>query len=150
MSGETSVRRAGLSDLDTLAPLFDAYRVFYRQESDLAAARAFLEKRLSQDESVVFLALQDGQALGFTQLYPSFSSVSLGRIWILNDLFVDSAGRGQGVGTALLEAARQFGLETGALRLTLGTARDNLTAQRVYEAHGWQREEKFYGYDLNL
>ncbi len=149
MSGELSVRRAGLADLDVLAPLFGAYRVFYQRESDLAA-RDFLQARLEQNESVVFLALSGDQALGFTQLYPSFSSVGLGRVWILNDLFVDPAGRGRGVGTALLEAARQFGLETGALRLSLRTEIGNLTAQRVYEAHGWVREEKFYGYDLKL
>ena len=146
-----TVRPATPADLDALAALFDAYRVFYKQPSDLAGGRAFLAERFERGESVIFIAVdEDGRALGFTQLYPSFTSAGMKRIYILNDLFVAETGRRQGVGTALLEAAATFARESGAARLALSTAFDNLTAQSVYEAHGWTRDQDFYSYNLKL
>jgi GNAT superfamily N-acetyltransferase len=138
------IKRAAVADLDAVAPLFDAYRQFYGQRSDLAAARAFLGERLSRDESVIFLAVADvdaGEAIGFTQLYPSFSSVSVRRLWILNDLFVRQGVRRGGVGRRLLERARDWAIETGAKGLTLATAPENAAAQALYESCGWRRDE---------
>lgn len=144
--------RATPADLDALAPLFDAYRVFYRQTADLATARAFLLERLQRDESVIILArYRDGRdTLGFTQLYPAFSSVSVRRIWILNDLFVAPEARQLGVARSLMEAARAFASATGALRLVLETAEDNLPAQELYEALGYARETGTRHYSLEL
>jgi len=145
------VRRASLADLDSIAPLFDAYRQFYGQAHDLALARKFLRERLEQDQSVIFLALgPDLSPVGFTQLYPSFSSASAQRIFILNDLFVDPGARRSGAGRALLEAAADFGRSAGAVRLTLSTAHTNTPAQSLYEATGWLRDEVFRSYHLAL
>lgn len=141
---------AGLEHLEALAPLFDGYRQFYKQESDLTGAKAFLEARLQREESVVFLALEGTEALGFTQLYPSFSSVSMARLWILNDLFVNPAARGKGVGEALLARAAEFARETGAVGLQLETATDNYPAQGLYQRAGWRRETAFYTYVLGV
>jgi GNAT superfamily N-acetyltransferase len=143
------IERAGLADLDAAAPLFDAYRQFYGQRPDLSAARAFLEERLLRDESVIFLAVaDDGSALGFTQLYPSFSSVSLKRLWVLNDLFVAPGVRRGGVGRRLLERAREWAVETGAKGLVLSTAVTNKAAQSLYESCGWRRDDEFQHYHL--
>lgn len=136
------IHYASPDDIDDLVPLFDAYRVFYRQPSDRVLARRFLAQRMHFGESVVLLARDagNGDALGFVQLYPGFSSVSAGRVWILNDLFVAPAARGRGVGRALMQRARVHGQATGALCLTLSTAQDNRTAQQLYESEGWQRD----------
>ena len=143
------VKRAGPGDLDAVAPLFDGYRQFYGQRSDPAAARAFLAERLARDESVIFLAVaEDGEALGFTQLYASFSSVSLRRLWILNDLFVDPGVRRGGVGRRLLERAREWAVETDTKGLTLATAVTNRAAQSLYESCGWRRDDEFQHYYL--
>jgi len=142
------VRRAGLADLDDLAPLFDGYRQFYGQRSDLAGARAFLAERLRRDESVIFVAYADESALGFTQLYPSFSSVSVKRLWILNDLFVSPAARRGGVGRRLLERAREWAVETDAKGLTLTTALTNTAARSLYESCGWRLDDEFAHYQL--
>src|SRR6185437_8325183 len=100
------VKRATAADSETIAPLFDAYRQFYQQVSDLDGARAYLTERLEGGESVVFFALlDDGTSAGFTQLYPIFSSTSMQRAWLLNDLFVAPGTRRAGVGRALLERA---------------------------------------------
>lgn len=145
-----STRQAVLADLDLIAPLFDGYRCFYGKDTDLATARAFIAERLILRESVIFLALDGAdKALGFTQLYPSFSSVSARRIWILNDLFVASPSRGLGVGKALLDAARQFAGQTGAKRLVLSTAHDN-PAQKLYESQAYVRDTEFLHYELEL
>lgn len=145
------VKRAGVTDLDSVAPLFDAYRQFYGQRSDIAAARAFLDDRLRREESVIFLAVADEQgkeALGFTQLYPSFSSVSVRRLWILNDLFVRPGGRRGGVGRRLLERAREWAIETDAKGLILATAVSNAAARALYESCGWRQDDEFAHYVL--
>lgn len=143
--------RATLGDLPALVPLFDAYRVFYRQPSDAGRARAFLGERLERGESVVYLARDGGgAALGFTQLYPCFSSVSASRFWILNDLYVEARARRLGVARALVEAANAHAITTGAARVTLTTARDNTPAQALYESLGYVRETKMLDYTLEF
>lgn len=144
------IRRAQLSDLAALTPLYDGYRVFYDQPSDLHVAERFLADRLRQGDSVIFLAEEDGRALGFTQLYPIFSSVTAGPAWLLNDLYVDPDARRGGVARALLERARVHGLETGARWLALSTQKTNHPAQRLYESLGWQRDTEYYHYELPL
>lgn len=140
---------ATLAEVDAIASLFDAYRVFYRRPSDPDAARQFIHDRLSAGESHILCAVDDdGRLVGFTQLYPTFSSVSLGTIWILNDLFVDPAARRRGVGRMLLAAARDHAAEGGAVQLKLSTQKTNTAAQALYESTGWVRDEEFYQYQL--
>src|ERR1700686_1650856 len=104
------IRQATVGDLDLLGPLFDAYRQFYRQPSEPERARRFLLDRFGHNQSIIFLAFaEDAAAIGFTQLYPSFSSGAMARILILNDLFVTPEARRRGVGLALLQAAAEYG-----------------------------------------
>jgi GNAT superfamily N-acetyltransferase len=148
---EIRIVRAGRNELDDLAPLFDGYRQFYGQRSDLAATRAFLGDRIERDESVTYVAYTGSrEPVGFTQLYPSFSSVSLKRLWILNDLFVRSDIRRGGVGRALLERARRHAVETGAKGLVLNTGVTNTAAQTLYESCGWKKDDEFFQYHLFL
>lgn len=146
------IKQADIHDIDLLVPLFNAYRVFYGQASDEAGARRFLTERIGQHESVVLLALYEEEkaAAGFAQLYPSFSSVSMKRLWILNDLFVHKIYRKGGVAGGLLEAAKRHAAATGAKGLALSTAHDNLNAQRLYEKSGYVKDEGYFHYDLTL
>jgi GNAT superfamily N-acetyltransferase len=150
--GEVRVVQATSEHLEALAALFDGYRQFYGESSDVNGARAFLAERLERGESVLFLALldQDGQEIpaGLAQLYPSFSSTAMRRLWIFNDLYVAPEARGHGVGRALLQAAREHAERTGAKGLELMTARDNEAAQALYESMGWKRDEVFLPYTL--
>jgi ribosomal protein S18 acetylase RimI-like enzyme len=153
--GEVSVIRAGLAHLDALVPLFEAYRAFYRQPPDAGRARTFLRDRLVRDESVVFLAESrsgSGAAVfvGFTQLYPLFSSTAMERLWLLNDLFVAPAARGQDVARRLMLQAERHARETRATGLMLQTAIDNAAAQRLYESVGYERDTHFYVYNRDL
>jgi len=143
MSSSISVRQAVLSDLEELSGLFDEYRQFQKQPSDRDAARAFLKARFDHGESVLFIAHDAGAPVGFAQLYPSFSSVSLARVFVLNDLFVNPAGRRRGVAAGLLAAVEAHAWALGAARVTLNVARDNEVAQQLYEACGWKRDEQF-------
>ncbi len=143
---QTAVRQAVLADLPVLAPLFDGYRQFYGRTSDVAAAEAFLRERFNHGESVVFLAHDEDVPVGFTQLYPSFSSVSLARTFVLNDLFVVPGRRRTGVGSALLRAATDYARSLGAVRVTLNTDIQNTSAQAVYEARGWKRDREYFVY----
>lgn len=139
-------RIATLDDLDAIAPLFADYRAFYAQAHDVGIAREFLRDRLANGESTVILAFDAddarhdapiGTLLGFTQLYPMFSSVRVARVYVLNDLYVTAHARRRGVGEALLHAAAAFGRSRGAIRLELETTPDNLSAQSLYRAQGW-------------
>lgn len=151
MEIDMEIRKAYLKELAMLAPLFDAYRVFYNQPSNLAMAREFLKARMLNEESVIFVAVDDaGKAVGFTQLYPSFSSVSVARIWVLNDLYVRPESRGHGVAKRLMNAAREFASNDKAKGLTLETAERNISAQRLYESLGYNRESGIYHYFLTL
>ncbi|WP_213940412.1 GNAT family N-acetyltransferase [Pseudomonas sp. dw_612] len=144
-------QRADASHLNQVANLFDAYRGFYGQPSNLPQSRDFIAERIAQDESAIFLALDDnGEALGFVQLYPTFSSIDAHRTWLLSDLFTAPAARGRGVGTLLMNTARAFALSTGAKGLVLETATDNFGAQRLYESLGYVRDTGYYTYCLDL
>ena len=138
---ETTIRRASAADLDALVPLFDAYRVFYAQPSDPVRARDFLAERLAKGESAVLIAERGPSAVGFTQLYPIFSSVRTARTWLLNDLFVVEGARRGGVARALLDAAAAFARGQGAAGLVLETTRDNAPARALYRAAGWHEDE---------
>lgn len=144
------IRRALPTDLYLLAPLFDRYRQFYGRESDVAAAYGFLKDRIERDESVVFLAHDDGTALGFAQLYPTFSSLSLARRLVLNDLFVAEQARRLGVGRALIAVSAEYGRTVGAIGLELSTAKSNERAQALYRSTGWVRDEVYDHYSLTL
>jgi GNAT superfamily N-acetyltransferase len=152
-STAVTIIRANIEHVGLLTPLFDAYRQFYQQPSDLQGAQAFLTERLERGESVIFLGLleKEGgsqQPVGFTQLYPLFTSTQMRRMWLLNDLFVAPQARQRGVGHALLEHARRFATETGAAEMMLQTAVTNTTAQALYQSLGWQRDTEYVTYTL--
>lgn len=151
------IRQIRFNEAFLVVPLFDQYRVFYKQVSDIPRAQAFIEARLQQQESVIFVAFTNRNGLlhpaGFTQLYPTYSSVRTIRNWILNDLFVEAACRRTGLGEALIRKAMEFATATGAHFLQLETATDNFTAQKLYERIGFQQQQpdadfRLYRYPL--
>lgn len=139
-----TIRRAKKKDIEQLSVLFDKYRIFYKQEPDMKNAKVFLKKRMKRKESVIFVAEERKELIGFTQLFPIFSSVSMKRTWLLNDLYVNEKARGKGAASNLLNAAKEFGAETNSKWLLLQTAADNFTAQKVYEKNGWIKETDFF------
>jgi GNAT superfamily N-acetyltransferase len=139
-----------LEDIRTVAPLFDAYRVFYKAPSDPAAAYEFLYERWRLHESALFIAFDGARPVGFVHLYPLFSSVRMGRLWLLNDLFVIPTARRTGAGRLLMQRAEQHARETGAAGLTLSTAIDNTTAQALYTADGYERDERFFVFNKSF
>lgn len=143
--------RASVEYLEAVASLFDGYRGFYGQPPNLEQSRAFIAERMAGNESAIFLVQdQSGEALGFVQLYPTFSSIDAHRTWLLSDLFTTPAARGRGVGRLLMNTARDFAVKTGAKGLVLETATDNFTAQSLYESLGWVRDTGYYTYNLDL
>jgi ribosomal protein S18 acetylase RimI-like enzyme len=143
---------AGPNDVDSVAELLDEYRQFYEAESDLPGARAFLEKRIEKNESAVFLALGGAngseKALGFVQLYPLFSTVSLEPVWNLNDLYVSPSARHSGVGRALIERARELAVATGSRGLIMSAGHDTHGVHELIHAVGFVRDDEFIHYFL--
>ncbi len=146
---DITTRRATLADLDAIAPLFDAYRGFYGQPGDVDRARSWLHERMQRDESVVLVAERGARIVGFTQLYPMYSSVRTARTWVLNDLYVDEAARRSGVARALLDASAAYANEQGAAYIALETTRDNAAARALYRGAGWH-EDQTQWYSLRL
>lgn len=144
--------QASVKDLEELAPLFDQYRIFYNQESNLKDAEQYLSDRMEHQESVIFIAkdLHTDRITGFTQLYPSFSSISMKRSWILNDLFVQDEYRGLGIARQLLNEAKDYALLTKAKGIELSTSYLNIKAQKLYESLGYEKDNEFYHYYLTL
>lgn len=144
------VVRVEISDVPAAAPLFAAYREFYGEPHDVEAAAGWLTARLEREESIVLIAVDGNTPVGFTQIYPSFSSTRLAPIWILNDLFVSEAARGTGAVDALLNTAATLGKEAGAISIELATAHTNHRAQSVYDRHGYQPDEHYKHYEKPL
>ena len=142
-------RQASIQDIDQLAILFAEYRVFYQQLFDPVAAKLFLQERMMNQESMIFIVIDDGKYAGFTQLYPSFSSVGMRKIWILNDLFVVQSHRQKGIARALINHVLGYSKETGRKKVVLSTAYDNFNAQRLYEKLGFTRSD-FYNYEIEV
>lgn len=142
--------QATIEDLDGVSNLFNLYRMFYQQESDLEGARNYIKERIENKESIIFVVKDEQSYVGFTQLYPTFSSISMKRSWILNDLYVDSKARKQGIGEKLLLKAKEFAIENGAKSISLSTAPENVSAQRLYEKNGYKKDSQFYHYELDL
>ena len=141
---------ATIEDLDGVSHLFNLYRMFYQQEADIEGAKAYIKERIERKDSVIFVVKDEQNYVGCTQLYPTFSSISMKRAWILNDLYVDTKARKQGVGEMLLHKAKEYAIETGAKSISLETATDNYSAQRLYERNGYKRDCQFYHYELVL
>lgn len=138
------IKKVTVDNITEVALLFDAYRIFYGQLSNLPASFDFLLQRTSNGESVIFMAVLNGEAVGFVQLYPVYSSVHLKKSWLLNDLFVAAQARERGIGEALLQQAKHFGRESGAAYLFLQTAADNYRSQSIYEKNGWIRSQDYF------
>lgn len=134
-----TITRARLRDLNTLTLLFDSYRVFYKQESDIVAAKRFLTQRLVHSDSIIYTAYSNEKAVGFTQLYLLWSSVSIKPMYILNDLYVDANYRNQGIGEALINRAKQLCITENNKGLAIQTAFDN-PAQHLYERLGFKKD----------
>ena len=142
---------ANIDDLDPVTLLFDQYRQFYKQKSNLAESRKFIEQRLIAQDSIIFLAKNENQnALGFTQLYPLFNSITCKRSLILYDLFVSPDHCRQGVAQQLMKIAKDYALKTGVDRMELSTSKTNLNAQKLYESLGWKIDLEFNYYVLEL
>ena len=144
-----TIRKAALEDVPALAPLFDAYRVFYDKASDVHAAETFLKDRLEHNEAHVFVAEVDGNMVGFTLLYPLFSSTRMKRLWLLNDLYVQPEFRGQGHSIALIDAAKSLAVDTGAAGLMLETAKSNLIGNQLYPKTGFVCDDGHHYYNWN-
>ncbi len=146
----SNIKNATLHELDTLSHLFDAYRVFYKQPSNIEGAKVFLKERITQQESEIFVAYTSSdQIVGFVQLYPIFSSTRMKRLWLLNDLFVDPQYRGQGFSKQLIERSKQLCHETNACGLILETAKSNDIGNQLYPSTGFEldKDHNYYSWD---
>lgn len=142
---EIITKRINLEEINEVVNLFNDYRIFYKQVSDIERAENFLKNRLENNESVIIVAFLKNEtksvAVGFTQLYPKYSSMRTSKNWILNDLYVDINHRNLGIGKKLIIAAETFALETNASTIELETAVDNYSAQTLYHNTGFTKQE---------
>jgi GNAT superfamily N-acetyltransferase len=146
----TFIRKASLNDIGQLSRLFDAYRVFYKKDADVAGAKKFLSERIQNNESEIFVAEIDNSLVGFVQLYPLFSSTRMKRLWLLNDLFVDAKHRGKNISVFLMEKAKEFAIQTNSCGLILETAKTNDIGNSLYPRTGFalDNDHNYYSWDV--
>lgn len=145
------IKQATIEDAVQVSSLFNSYRVFYEQESNIELALEYISDRIENEESIVFLAEdEEKNGLGFTQLYPIFSSISAQRSWVLNDLYVTKNARKIGIAKELMGAARELAVSTGANGIALETSESNVGAQALYESLGYKRSTGYYNYFLSI
>ncbi|WP_017347918.1 GNAT family N-acetyltransferase [Pantoea sp. A4] len=137
-------------DLDDVALLFNDYRIFYQQETDVSAASHFIRERFFNNESIIFVAKAAEKVIGFIQMYPSFSSVQAKKIFILNDLFVSAGYRQLKAGERLMRFAAAYARKQNASTLVLETMTDNFAAKSLYKKVGYEQESGVEIYALNL
>lgn len=143
--------QATSQQIDQVVELFDAYRVWYRKESDKAAAKAFLLERIYAKESVIFVCENEAkQLVGFTQLYPIFSSTRMQRMWLLNDLFVHNEHRGKGISKVLIEKAKELARSNNAAGILLETEKNNTIGNQLYPSVGFELEEHNFYFWANV
>lgn len=145
-----NILKVTLNELDQVSQLFNQYRMFYGQASNFEGAKEFIKERIENNESVIFLAVENNSPAGFVQLYPIFTSVGMNRKWLLNDLFVAEDYRRHGVGKALMNKAKDLAVETRAAGILLETTKDNVKAQALYESLGYEKEDAVYFYNLSI
>lgn len=140
------IRLATLYDLESLTLIFEKYRDFYKKTADYETAKSFLEERISRNESVIYIAEVDQKVVGFTLLYPLFSSTRMKKLWILNDLYVEEEYRQKGISVALIDKAKELCRETGACQLSLETSKTNRVGNNLYPKTDFQldTETNFY------
>jgi ribosomal protein S18 acetylase RimI-like enzyme len=145
------IRKASVEDLDQLTPLFDKYLIFYKKKSNFEKHKSFLKERIEKNEAIIFMAFDDknkDKAIGFALIYPTFSSILLSKILILNDLYVDSTIRKNGIGEKLILETVALAKELDSNLIRLRTAKNNIIAQGLYHKMGFVRDEFLHSYDL--
>lgn len=145
-----TIKKATITDLKAVAALFDQYRVFYQKPSDINQAEVFINERITNNDSEIFVCCDaDNVIMGFTQLYPLFSSTRMRKLWLLNDLFVDEKHRSKGVSVALIEKAKKLCIETNACGLMLETAKTNMIGNNLYPKTGFglDNDHNYYSWD---
>ena len=133
-----NIREVKTSDLDQLSILFNSYRIFYGKESNIDISKKFLESRISNKDSKMFICEVNNILTGFVQLYSLFSSVRVSRYWLLNDLFIDSEFRGKGYSKLLIDRAKELVLESGACGMMLETEKSNKIGNSLYPKTGFK------------
>ena len=145
-----SIKRATKENSDIIGEVFNLYRIFYNQESNLEIAQKYIKQRLENDESIIFFHEEEGTCAGFTQLYPTFDSVNIRKKIVLYDLFVREEYRRKGIAKLLMDAAKNYATENKFGSIELSTNKSNTPGQTLYESLGYIRDNEFYSYDLEI
>ena len=150
MTLKTKIYKATPADANIIAPVFDLYRIFYKQKSNIEEASLYIKARLEANESVIFFIKDKERCIGFTQLYPTFDSVNLRKKIVLYDLYICEDYRRKGNGKILMDAAKDYAQLNKFGSIELSTNKGNIQGQSLYEALGYIRDQEFYSYDLEI
>lgn len=144
--------QASVDRLDDVTPLFIKYREFYGQLPRPEASRRFLHDRLVNEQAIILLAEEDetGKVLGFCQLIPSFSALTLNPSWVLKGIYVVEEARRQLVADKLINEAKQRARTAGIKRMTVMTGEENIAAQQLYRSLGFSDDAEFTYFALKL
>ncbi len=150
MGLKVDIKRCNINDLERLVPLFDDYRQHFKQASDLVAVKTYLAERLETKDALIYLAQSGEELHGFVVLYPSFSSIGLAPIWILNDFYLKSGNNKRLMAKKLLDQLSQDCREAGAIRIEVTTRKENHKLHKLYKDYGFEKDYKYDYYFLQV
>lgn len=146
MSTTAELLEAAPADEDVLLPLVRAYHAFEEVELTDAERRRAIRPLLAPDSSFgrIWLIRSAGRTVGYAAVCFGYSIEFAGRDAFLDELFVEEAARGQGIGRAVLELVQQQCVALGVGALHLEVARDNTRARHLYQSLGFDARERFH------
>lgn len=150
VSYELIVRQATIKDLPKIVPIFDSYREYFKQQKNPLKVESFLFEKFVHLESVIFIAEQESEVIGFAQLYPIFSSLSLERVWLLNDFYISEEYRNNGIGKQLFAKVKEFTLLTKSKGIELSVEHTNRKDWKFWEKQGFRIDDEFRFYFYKL
>ena len=143
------LRPAQAGDKERWLVLWQGYLDFYKtlltsQQTELTWSRI-----LNPDFNMkCTVAIQDGLVVGFTTYNLQNSTWSENGHCYLEDLFVDPAVRGAGVGRALIDYVKAFAIANKCPRLYWNTDEDNATARKLYDTYSLESGKRQYRISL--
>jgi ribosomal protein S18 acetylase RimI-like enzyme len=142
--------RADKNHIDGISILFDLYRQFYKYQKDLNNSKNYIYKRIINNESIIFIGIENENIIAFVQLYENFDSLNLNKKLVLYDLYVLEKYRKLGIGSKLMNKSRNFAINNNFSRIELSTSVDNYNAQKLYESLDYIRDKEYYDYSLEV
>ena len=147
---ELKIIRANKNHINGVSILFDLYRQFYKYQKDFKNSKNYIHNRIVNNESIIFICIENEKIVAFVQLYETFDSLNLNKKIVLYDLYVLKNYRKLGIAKKLMNKSKDFAINNNFSRIELSTSINNYSAQKLYESLDYIRDKEYYDYSIEI